>query len=229
MKVRIIENDQDDDEGTLYNVLDIMYTYVMFDVYTPKNITKVFIHDKNYEKMLQTKESYFVTLYTNNDTYINLRKDFEFPVPSTIFIKGVIRFTTLSDESTVYGKELPLDHDIHLYTNLCKADNNYCLHILETNLYLIEEVNRHMIVQNILSGAVKFLSNLLKLEEDKKQLISHTKYNTYYFLDRAYYTTRIVKYLRYILIGLIIITVGILVYKKFFFNSNNVSSASKIP
>ena len=34
MKVQIIEKNQQDNEGTLYNVLDIMYVYVMFDGHT---------------------------------------------------------------------------------------------------------------------------------------------------------------------------------------------------
>jgi len=72
MKVRIIESNQQDNEGTLYNVLDIMYVYVMFDVHTTKNIKKVMLHDVNFNTIMQNNELYIVTLYTNNSTYINI-------------------------------------------------------------------------------------------------------------------------------------------------------------
>ena len=72
MKVRIIESNQDDNEGTLYIVLDIMYVYVMFDGHTTKNIKKVMLHDVNFNTIIQNNEQYIVTLYTNNNTYINV-------------------------------------------------------------------------------------------------------------------------------------------------------------
>ena len=72
MKVRIIESNQQDNEGTLYNVLDIMYVYVMFDGQMKKNIKKVMLHDVNFNTIMQNNEQYIVTLYTNNNTYINV-------------------------------------------------------------------------------------------------------------------------------------------------------------
>ena len=55
MKVRIIESNQQDNEGTLYNVLDIMYVYVMFDGQMKKNIKKVMLHDVNFNTIMYQK------------------------------------------------------------------------------------------------------------------------------------------------------------------------------
>ena len=105
-----------------------MYVYVMFDVHTTKNIKKVMLHDVNFNTIMQNNEQNIVTLYTNNNTYINVseisteiieieelqnsetlvKNDKIIYVTSTIFIKGVIRLVKFT-EQIVYGEELPLD------------------------------------------------------------------------------------------------------------------------
>ena len=73
MKVRLIENDQEDNEGTLYNVLQIMHAYVMFENQI-KNIKKVKVMIDDYDIALQkhSKKMYIITLFTDSNTYINI-------------------------------------------------------------------------------------------------------------------------------------------------------------
>ena len=61
MKVRLIENDQEDNDGTLYNVLQIMHAYVMFKNQI-KNIKKVNVIIDDYDIALKnyTKKMYIV-------------------------------------------------------------------------------------------------------------------------------------------------------------------------
>ena len=225
MKVRIIESNQEDNEGTLYNVLDIMYVYVMFDVHTTKNIKKVMLHDVNFNTIMQNNEQYIVTLYTNNNTYINVseisteikeieelqnsetlvKNDKVIYVTSTIFIKGVIRLVKFT-EQIVYGEELTIDHDIS-YTNVCKADENYCMHVFETKFQLDIEVNRFLYVENFILNSDRHSDEYLLILQIKEKINS--------IIDNLNKSKSDVINLQNLLRVLIIVIVGLIVYQNF--------------
>ena len=134
MKVRLIENDQEDNEGTLYNVLQIMHVYVMFENQIKKiKKVQVMINDYDVALITYTEKMYIVTLFTDNNTYININtmvpsieikqiqngesNDKIIQVTSTNFIKGMIREISLQ-EKTIFQKELPIQYDINLYSNV---------------------------------------------------------------------------------------------------------------
>ena len=237
MKVRIIESNQEDNEGTLYNVLDIMYVYVMFDGHTTKNIKKIILLDVNFNTIMQNNEQYIVTLYTNNNTYINVseisteikeieelqnsetlvKNDKIIYVTSTIFIKGIMRLVKFT-EQIVYGEELPLDHDI-FYPNICKADENYCMHVFETKFQLDIEVNRFLYVENFILNSDRNSDEYLLILQIKEKINS--------IIDNLNKSKSDVINLQNLLRVLIIVIVGLIVYKNFFFKSKNVVSDYK--
>ena len=232
MKVRLIKNDQEDNEGTLYNVLQIMHTYVMFENQI-KNIKKVNIMINDYDIALQdyTKNMYIVTLFTDNNTYINInsmvpsieikkiqkgeKNDKIIQVTSINFIKGMIREISLAEkEITVFQEELPIQHDIHLYSNVCKANRNFCNDILNTNLILYQELNQKLSLEELISNYKREINYLTEKNSVKNKNIQNLKYTLHSTVHRVNRSKRTLKYLSKIVLLLIIVAVGLIVYKK---------------
>ena len=232
MKVRLIENDKEDNEGTLYNVLQIMHAYVMFENQI-KNIkkVKVMIDDYDVATIEYTQKMYIVTLFTDNNTYINIdsmvpsietkqiqkgeKNDKIIQVTSTNFIKGTIREISLQ-EKTIFQKELPFDYDINLYSNVCKANRNFCNDILNTNLILYQELNQKLSLEELISNYKREINYLTEKNSVINKNIPNLKYTLNSIVDRVNRSKRTLKYLPKIVLLLIVVAVGIIVYKKSF-------------
>ena len=232
MKVRLIENDQEDNEGTLYNVLQIMHAYVMFENQI-KNIKKVnaMINDYDIALITHYEKMYIVTLFTDSNTYININtmlpsieikqiqngesNDKIIQVTSTNFIKGMIREISLQ-EKTIFQKELPLKYDINLYSNVCKANRNFCNDILNTNLILYQELNQKLSLEELISNYKREINYLTEKNSVINKNIPNLKYTLNSIVDRVNRSKRTLKYLPKIVLLLIVVAVGIIVYKKSF-------------
>ena len=232
MKVRLIENDQEDNEGTLYNVLQIMHVYVMFENQIKKiKKVQVMINDYDVALITYTEKMYIVTLFTDNNTYININtmvpsieikqiqngesNDKIIQVTSTNFIKGIMREISLK-EKTIFQKELPIQHDINLYSNVCKANRNFCNDILNTNLILYQELNQKLSLEELISNYKREINYLTEKNSVINKNIPNLKYTLNSIVDRVNRSKRTLKYLPKIVLLLIVVAVGIIVYKKSF-------------
>jgi hypothetical protein len=233
MKVRLIEIDQEDNEGTLYNVLQIMHTYVMFENQI-KNIKKVNVMINDYDIALQdyTKNMYIVTLFTDNNTYINInsmipsieikqiqkgeKNDKIIQVTSINFIKGLIHEISLEKNEIIFQEELPIQHDIHLYSNVCKANRNFCNDILNTNLILYQELNHKLSFEELISNYKREINYLTQKKSVINKNIPNLKYTLNSIVERVKRSKRTLKYLPKIVLLLIVVAIGIIVYKKSF-------------
>ena len=231
MKVRLIEIDQEDNKGTLYNVLQIMHVYVMFENQI-KNIKKVNVMINDYDIALQdyTKNMYIVTLFTDNNTYINInsmipsieikqmqkgeKNDKIIQVTSINFIKGLIREISLEKNEIIFQEELPIQHDIHLYSNVCKANRNFCNDILNTNLILYQELNQKLSLEELISNKKRKINYLTENNSVKNKNIQNLKYTLHSTVHRVNRSKRILKYLPKIVLLLIVVAIGIILYKK---------------
>ena len=230
MKVQLIKNDQEDKDGTLYNALQIMHAYVMFKNQI-KNIKKVnvIIDDTDIALKNYTKKMYIVTLFTDNNTYINIdsmvpsietkqiqkgeKNDKIIQVTSTNFIKGTIREISLQ-EKTIFQKELPFNYNINLYSNVCKADTNFCNDILTTNLILNKQLNQKLSLEELISTYKREINYLTEKNYVKNKNIQNLKYTLNSIVHRVYRSKRTLKYLPKIILLLIVVAVGLILYKK---------------
>ena len=186
MEIELFDDDTFKDwnrHGTFYNILPCMKTYVLFNNNRrPKTIVYISInHNTNNKTEIETKNGYFiVTLYTTNNTYVNIdhhttifiKKKSNIIDPkiniflsTTYFIKMIVRWVYMN-EIIEYGKELQLDHDIDKYQNECRFDN-MCFDVLHCN----EEINRAIHSAQNLQHDIKVLERKkIELSEKTDQI-----------------------------------------------------------